>query len=171
MLAYLNLSSLQTCLVDHIESSFGISATIPTCTGNAPFKLTYSGDTNPCDSLVELGRNSTLLIHEATFENMLLEHAQRKKHSTIAQAIEQSEKMNAKYTILTHFSQRYTILPWIDGDLNENVGIAFDYMEVIEEDLCKLSALYPRMKIMFANHIKILEKNTTRYRNTSCFGI
>lgn len=162
MLAHLNVSSLRTCAVDHIASSFGISATISGCTGNAPFKLTYSGDTVPCDSLVELGQNSTLLIHEATFENMLLERAQETKHSTVAQAIEQGTKMNAKYTILTHFSQRYTILPWIDGILGANVGIAFDNMELVEADLCKLSALHPRMKVMFANHLKHIEKMAAR---------
>lgn len=162
ILAQLNVSSLQTCAVDHIESSFGISATISGCTGNAPFKLTYSGDTMPCDSLVELGQNSTLLIHEATFENTLLEHAQRTNHSTIAQAIEQSARMNAKYTILTHFSQRYPCLPWIEGDLNANVGIAFDNMELVEDDLSKLSALHIPMKTMFANHLKEVERNVTR---------
>lgn len=162
ILARLDVSSLRTCAVDHIKSSFGISATIPGCNGNAPFKLTYSGDTMPCDSLVKLGQNSTLLIHEATFENALLERAQRTNHSTIAQAIEQSAKMNAKYTILTHFSQRYVCLPWIEGDLNTNVGIAFDNMEIVEDDLSKLSALHGPMKTMFANHLKNVEENATR---------
>lgn len=158
LLAHLDLGSLQTCAVDHITSSFGISITASGCNGNAPFKLTYSGDTVPCDSLVQLGQNSTLLIHEATFENTLLDRAQQTKHCTISQAIEQSVKMNAKYTVLTHFSQRYPILPWIDGDLAANIGIAFDNMELVEEDLSKLSALHPRMKTMFANHFKQVER-------------
>lgn len=163
LLAHLNVSSLRTCSVDHIESSFGISTTISGCTtGHAPFKLTYSGDTVPCDSLVELGQNSTMLIHEATFENLLLANAQNTKHSTIAQAIEQSAKMNAKYTILTHFSQRYILLPWIDGELGANVGIAFDNMELVEEDLSKLSDFYPRMKVIFDSYFKLTEKGATR---------
>lgn len=163
LLAHLNVSALRTCSVDHIESSFGISTTISGCTtGHEPFKLTYSGDTVPCDSLVELGQNSTLLIHEATFENSLLANAQHTKHSTIAQAIEQSAKMNAKYTILTHFSQRYILLPWIDGDLAENVGIAFDNMELVEEDFSKFSFLYPCMKITFDSYFKLTEKQATR---------
>lgn len=169
MLAHLNVSSFRTCAVDHIVSSFGISTTISGCTGNAPFKLTYSGDTVPCESLVELGQNSTLLIHEATFENILLERAQKTKHCTVSQAIEQSTKMNAKYTILTHFSQRYTILPWIDGILGANVGIAFDNMELVEADLCKLSALHPRMKVVFANHLKLIEKMAVRNNTRQAF--
>lgn len=71
-----------------------------------------------------------------------------KRHSTVSQAIEQGRAMNAKYTILTHFSQRYKI-PWIDGELNDSVGIAFDNMEIIESDLCKLSGFYPKLKEIF----------------------
>lgn len=135
-----------------------MSTTIPERSENAPFKLTYSGDTMPCDSLVKLGLNSTLLIHEATFENALLERAQNSKHSTIAQAIGQGVKMNAKYTILTHFSQRYAILPWIDDDLGANIGIASDNMEVIEQDLSELSAFRPRMEMIFSDHFRNIEK-------------
>lgn len=169
-LADLNVSSLRTCPVEHIPSSFGITTTVPGCNGHASFKLTYSGDTMPCDTLVELGRNSTLLIHEATFENNLSERARKVKHSTIAQAVEQSAKMNAKYTILTHLSQRYKILPWIDGDLDANTGIAFDNMELIEEDLGKLSALHPRIETMLPQHFKnneeraALNKSRQMYR-------
>lgn len=169
MLAQLNISSLQTCLVDHIPSSFGISVMISGCTGTAPFKLTYSGDTIPCDNLVELGQNSTLLIHEATFENALLDRAEKTKHSTIAQAIEQSVKMNAEYTILTHFSTRYTLLPWIDGDLSENIGIAFDNMELVEGDFRQLSTLYPHMKKMFASYFKGIEKNARRHKERQMY--
>lgn len=116
------------------------------------FKLTYSGDTKPCDELVKLGLNSTLLIHEATMEDELIEDALLKMHSTVSQAIEQSQKMNAKYTILTHFSQRYAKIPRIEQNLVENVGIAFDNMEVVLSDLNYLNILYPVMKRMFPSH-------------------
>lgn len=146
----LGLSTLRTCGVIHCPSAFGVTMTI--VQSNQPFKLTYSGDTKPCDELVKLGLNSTLLIHEATMEDELIEDALLKMHSTVSQAIEQSKKMNAKYTILTHFSQRYAKIPRIEQHLVDNIGIAFDNMEVILSDLSYLNILYPAMKKMFPDH-------------------
>ena len=64
-------------------------------------------------------------------EDELAEEAAFKMHCTMSQALEVGKKMNARYTLLTHFSQRYAKLPRINGnDLPSNVGIAFDNMEV-----------------------------------------
>ncbi|MFW9973109.1 MAG: MBL fold metallo-hydrolase, partial [Candidatus Odinarchaeota archaeon] len=43
-------------------------------------KITYTGDLKPCDALIELGRDSDILIHEATFAKSLAEIAEEKKH-------------------------------------------------------------------------------------------
>lgn len=64
----------------------------------------------------------------------------------MSQAIEQGQKMNAKFNVLTHFSQTF---PWSERELNANVGIAFDNMELIESDLCKLNAIYTKLKFKF----------------------
>lgn len=64
-------------------------------------------------------------------EDQLVSEARRKMHSTISQAINIGRKMNAKFTILTHFSQRYAKIPYMTNDLPSNVGIAFDNMEVL----------------------------------------
>lgn len=129
------------------------------------FKLTFSGDTVPCDSLVELGHNSTLLIHEATLEDTLAASAAFKRHSTIRQAIEQSEKMQANYTLLTHFSQRYRVLPPINDDLikHKNIGIAFDFMEIVPNDLTKLNDLYFKLKETYAEELERVERRSKRY--------
>ena len=71
------------------------------------FKLVYSGDTRPCDALIEMGADATILIHEATFEEDLQSEAIKKRHSTVAEALTVAKKMNAFRVILTHFSQRY----------------------------------------------------------------
>lgn len=60
----------------------------------------------------------------------MADEAKYKMHSTVSQAIEQGEDMKAKYTILTHFSQRYAKIPRMDDDVDDNVLIAFDNMEV-----------------------------------------
>lgn len=136
--------------MEHIDSSSAISITInpsnPTNNSESllPFKITYSGDTIPCDSLIDLGHNSTILIHEATYEDDFMHKAAENKHSTISQAIEQGRRMNAKYILLTHFSQRYKI-PIIEGNLNENVAVVVDNIELIEDDIPKLSKLYPKI--------------------------
>lgn len=140
---------------------------LPTANAEQPeeFKLTFSGDTIPCDALVQLGRNSTLLIHEATLEDTLAASAAFKRHSTISQAIEQSEKMQAKYTLLTHFSQRYRVLPPINDDLmkDKNIGIAFDFMEIVPDDLCKINDLYFKLKETYAEELERVERRSKKY--------
>ena len=70
-------------------------------------KVTYSGDTVPCQNLIDLGRNTDVLIHEATFSKELSDIAKEKKHSTAPDAANDALKMNAKQLILTHISTRY----------------------------------------------------------------
>lgn len=84
----------------------------------------------PSENLIELGKDSNLLIHEATMEDDLAQEAVIKLHSTTSQAIDVGKKMNAKYTLLTHFSQRYAKLPRFNDNFSGNVGIAFDNMQV-----------------------------------------
>ncbi len=70
-------------------------------------KITYSGDMKPSDSLIDLGKDSDILIHEATFAKALSKTAEEKKHSTSIDAANDAIKMNAKQLILTHISSRY----------------------------------------------------------------
>jgi len=70
-------------------------------------KIVYSGDTRPIDSLVKLAANADLLIHDATFDDELLDRAQKDGHSTPTQASETAKKAKARWLILTHLSARY----------------------------------------------------------------
>lgn len=90
----------------------------------------------PSSDLVELGMNSDLLIHEATMEDELANEAVMKMHSTTSQAIVVGQKMKAKFILLTHFSQRYAKLPRFDDNIADNVGIAFDNMQVGSSLFC-----------------------------------
>lgn len=153
----MGITELTTCLVKHCPHSFGVAFRL-----QSGAKLTYSGDTMPCDELVRIGKNSTILIHEATMEDELIEQANIKMHSTVAQAIEQGRKMNAKYTILTHFSQRYAKLPRLEQELQKNIGIAFDNMEVTESDLQHLHLLYPTLKVLFSEHCDEMEQKAMK---------
>ena len=75
------------------------------------FKVSYSGDCRPSKEFVAIGKGSTVLIHEATFDDQLIGDAMAKKHSTTSEAIGVGMAMGARRLILTHFSQRYTRLP------------------------------------------------------------
>ena len=161
------LNNIKTCLVKHCPHSFGVSLEMSNPKDSSkPIKITYSGDTMPCQDLIDLGFKSTILIHEATMEDDLIEEAKIKTHSTISQAIEQGQLMQAEHTILTHFSQRYAKLPRIQ--LNEedtslqNVAIAFDNMQVTLEDLKHFHLMYPAMRSLFAEHAEELEQKALK---------
>lgn len=79
--------------------------------------MCYSGDTRPCQRLADASqrassrlneRNIDFLIHEATFDESDKEMGLQKKHSTISEAINVATLIDARRTLLTHFSQRYS---------------------------------------------------------------
>lgn len=103
------LTALAAANVVHCYGAKGVSVTFPT-----GFKFTYSGDCRPTRSLTEIGLNSTVLLHEATFDDELKGDAQAKLHSTTSEAIGIGMAMGAQRILLTHFSQRYQKLPVMD---------------------------------------------------------
>lgn len=118
--------------------------------------LYFSGDTMFCQNLIKLGQNCDLLIHEATMESGLEIIAKRKFHSTTSEAIRAGKFMDAKFILLTHFSQRYSKIPFIP-DKEANVGIAYDYMEFRLPQLPLLPLFYPCIKIMFNEYNRVLD--------------
>ena len=96
------LSDLASCSVSHCQGSQAVSLTFPT-----DFKFSYSGDCRPSKTFAEIGKHSTVLLHEATFDDELESQARAKKHSTTSEAIDVGLAMGARRVILTHFSQRY----------------------------------------------------------------
>lgn len=168
----MGIHSIRTCPVRHCPHSFGVAiecantAQPRSLLSNDRFKLCYSGDTMPCEELVALGADATVLIHEATMEDELAEQARYKMHSTVSQAVEQGRRMQARYTILTHFSQRYAKLPRIEADAAAasaaNVFVAFDNMEVTLADLRYLGRALPTMQLMFTDHCEEMEQKALK---------
>lgn len=124
---------------------------------SSKWKLVYSGDTMPCTRLITAGKNCSLLIHEATMEDDLAEEAVIKRHSTTSEAIKVGEEMNAKYTILTHFSQRYAKVPLFTENFHALVGCAFDNMKVHPNKLYILPLLIPVLNSLFAEMVEDLQ--------------
>jgi ribonuclease Z len=71
-------------------------------------KIAYTGDTMPSKNLVRMAEHADLLIHEATFDDDLMERAGEDGHSTPSQAAETAKKAGAKRLVLTHISARYS---------------------------------------------------------------
>uniref|UniRef100_A0A7M4FYT8 Zinc phosphodiesterase ELAC protein 2 n=1 Tax=Crocodylus porosus TaxID=8502 RepID=A0A7M4FYT8_CROPO len=155
------LIQFQTCKVRHCRNAFACSMI-----HNSGWKIVYSGDTMPCEALVKMGKDATLLIHEATLEDGLEVEAIEKMHSTTSQAIESGMKMNAKFIVLNHFSQRYAKIPLFSEDFTEKVGIAFDHMQIRFSDFPTIPKLMWPLKALFAGDIVEMEdrKEKREYR-------
>jgi len=69
--------------------------------------ITYTGDTRPCDNVVEHAKKTTILIHEATFTSDLKEEAYKQGHSTAADAALIASNADVGELVLTHISSRY----------------------------------------------------------------
>ncbi|KAH7618880.1 putative tRNAse Z TRZ4, mitochondrial [Nannochloris sp. 'desiccata'] len=140
------LSKLESVRVVHCAHSFGL---VIESDDAVPFKIVFSGDTRPCDALVKAAKDATMLIHEATFDDSMLEEAIGKKHCTTKEAVEAGAAAGVYRTLLTHFSQRYPKVPVIDENFVHHVAIAFDLMTVRLTDLPHLPALVPAVKVLF----------------------
>ena len=70
-------------------------------------KIVYTGDTGYSKANVKLAKDADLLIHEATFEEEMLERAMEDGHSTPSVAAKTAKAAGVKRLILTHISARY----------------------------------------------------------------
>jgi ribonuclease Z len=70
-------------------------------------QIVYSGDTKPCQGMVEFSRGVDVLIHESTFKESHKERAAETCHSTAADAARIAKDAKVKNLILTHISTRY----------------------------------------------------------------
>uniref|UniRef100_A0A2I3FUS6 Zinc phosphodiesterase ELAC protein 2 n=1 Tax=Nomascus leucogenys TaxID=61853 RepID=A0A2I3FUS6_NOMLE len=157
LLGTCDLEEFQTCLVRHCKHAFGCALV-----HTSGWKVVYSGDTMPCEALVQMGKDATLLIHEATLEDGLEEEAVEKTHSTTSQAINVGMRMNAEFIMLNHFSQRYAKVPLFSPNFNDKVGIAFDHMKVCFGDFPTMPKLIPPLKALFAGEIEEMEERRER---------
>ncbi|XP_050775203.1 zinc phosphodiesterase ELAC protein 2 isoform X2 [Gopherus flavomarginatus] len=153
LLEKFDFAEFQTCEVRHCKNAFACSME-----HTSGWKIVYSGDTMPCEALVRMGKDATLLIHEATLEDGLEEEAVEKTHSTTSQAIGIGMKMNAEFIMLNHFSQRYAKIPLFSAAFSDKVGIAFDHMRVCFGDFVTIPKLIQPLKALFADEIVEMEE-------------
>ena len=154
----------ETVPVVHCSEAYGVLMR-----HSSGWSIVYSGDTRPCPALIEAGRGASLLIHEATLEDGLLDHAIAKKHCTVSEALEVSDKMNPNFTILTHFSQRYPKIPsfLMADQLHSRVAIAFDCMSVSLKQLNQLHKFLPAMRDIFAEVVDTENEDSEYMEHTA----
>jgi ribonuclease Z len=105
-LSHLHIKKFATASVKHCWGAQAVSITF-----DDGFKFSYSGDCRPSSYFATIGKNSDVLVHEATFDDGMEGDAMAKKHSTTREALAVASLMRAKNVILTHFSQRYQKIP------------------------------------------------------------
>jgi len=96
-------------------------------------KIVYTGDTRPVENLAEFAENADLLIHDATFDDELLEKAHDDGHSTPSQAAETAKRAGAKRLVLTHISARYKDPNFLFEQAKKvfpHVEVAKDFMKI-----------------------------------------
>lgn len=138
----LGFCDIQAARVAHCHGAMAVSITFPPSLsdpkGLKPLKVSYSGDCRPSNHFAKIGRDSTVLIHEATFDDELQGDARAKKHSTTSEALGIGAQMNAKAVVLTHFSQRYQKIPVLhtvtDGEQEDPLLNTAEIAEDVEDD-------------------------------------
>jgi ribonuclease Z len=101
-------SNQRLSLSSYNITTFGMDHTLP-CLGyrieTGGSVLSFTGDTQPCDSLKALGEGSSILIHEASYLQRDLQKARKEKHSTPREAAEDALRSGAEKLIMTHVNE------------------------------------------------------------------
>ncbi|MDO9537064.1 MAG: ribonuclease Z [Thermoplasmata archaeon] len=95
-------------------------------------KIVYTGDTKPCDSIIEMAKDCDVLIHDSTTALDLEDRANFYCHSSSRQAAEAAKNANAIKLFLTHISPRYDEVEQLEADAKaifENSQVAEDFLE------------------------------------------
>jgi len=113
------------CILEHSEFSENLQK------NNRNWKISYSGDTRPCNNFHNFAAFSSVFIHEATFDDELMNDAKEKMHSTIAESIKLGLSCKSWRIALTHFSPRYIkLMPIKDEYLQDKVVFTNDYFSL-----------------------------------------
>ncbi len=96
--------------------------------------IVYTGDTRPCESILEASRDADLLIHDCSFSDEMKDWAEESGHSTAGEVAALAKKAGVRKLVLTHISSRYTddvepILTDSKG-IFENLIVAEDLMDI-----------------------------------------
>jgi ribonuclease Z len=66
VLASIGVQNISTCLVSHCPNAFGVAINV-----DEQHKITYSGDTIPCDELVKIGEYVAIYYNSDIIQNRM----------------------------------------------------------------------------------------------------
>ncbi|KKG09859.1 ribonuclease Z [Methanosarcina sp. 2.H.A.1B.4] len=96
--------------------------------------IVYTGDTRPCEAVLEASRDADLLIHDGSFADEMADWAEESMHSTAGEVAALAKEAGVRKLVLTHISSRYTddVEPILKDSkiVFENVVVAEDLMEL-----------------------------------------
>jgi len=96
--------------------------------------VVYSGDTRPCEAVLEASRDADILIHDCSFANEMIDWAKESGHSTAGEVGVLAREAGVRRLVLTHISSRYAAdaEPILNDSkkIFENVSVAKDLMEI-----------------------------------------
>ena len=69
--------------------------------------VVVTGDTEPCDAVLESARGAAVLVHEATFLDEDRDRARETRHSTAREAAALAREADVGLLVLTHLSSRH----------------------------------------------------------------
>jgi ribonuclease Z len=134
-----NSVAIESIPVTHCRGSFGC-----VCAVDGGYRIAYSGDRMVTDDFPAAVGQCDLLIHEATLPDEMTEAAAVKRHSTLGQAVQTASDAHARFTFLTHFSQRSPKLPNFITE-ETNVAFAADYMSCNFDSIAELCGACPQI--------------------------
>jgi ribonuclease Z len=103
-------------------------------------RFVYTGDTRPCETVVDVAEDADLLVHDATFTEDRSERALRTGHATAREAASVAARAGAARLALTHVSSRYA------GDaspLAREAEAAFDGEVTVARDGTEFEVEFP----------------------------
>jgi ribonuclease Z len=79
-------------------------------------KIVYSGDTKPCQAVIDNATKADVLIHDACLDSSLAQKAAAYGHSTAKQAAEVAKAAKVQVLFLIHHSPRYKDLNILEDE-------------------------------------------------------
>ena len=135
------------CYVEHIprEISPCFGLRLDTVDGKS---VAFSGDTAPCERLVDLAKGVDLLIHECTFPESALAFRRKAQvgtfaHTTPQELGELAVRAEVKSLVATHFGHFDTTNPVVQKFLSVHMPVDIVGPELMEEVLTDIRKGYP----------------------------
>ena len=132
-----DLVKVSACCVEHIprEISPCFGLRMDTFEGKS---VVFSGDTAPCEALVELARGADLLIHECTFPEKAIEFRKQAgigtwSHTSPTELGQIATRANVRSLVATHFAPFDTTYPVLKKHLATHMPIDIVGPDLLEE--------------------------------------